>query len=135
MPLLISVLAIIGGAVSWYIHYTRRRQKKLVCFLGQDCNAVVYSKYNALLGVPNELLGVFYYAVMVVLMLLVFIGVITFSGWIAIMVYALSVVAAVFSSILLAIQLGILHKLCEYCLVSTIVNFVITVLLFMASLV
>ena len=61
-PIYLVILSLIGFAVSFYIYYTKKYDKKLHCILGEDCDAVVKSKYGKTFGMENTLPGMLYYA-------------------------------------------------------------------------
>ena len=59
----ILLLAFIGIYLSFFIFRKKYKKEKLVCYLGEDCNKVIYSKYSRLLfNIPNEILGILYYS-------------------------------------------------------------------------
>ena len=61
-------LALIGLILSSYIFWKKKKSEKLVCFIGQDCDTVIHSRYSKLLfGIPNEILGMVYYGFDIVL--------------------------------------------------------------------
>lgn len=60
---LIFTLAAIGISETVYLIKKRRQNDKPVCFIGEDCHAVLESKWNKILGIRNDILGLFYYLV------------------------------------------------------------------------
>lgn len=121
----IFLLALIGFIVSWYIFYKKQRHEKLVCFLDQGCNRVVESKYNSLFfGIPNERIGMVYYASVMVFAILVFGGTEIFTG----LLLTASALATLSSLVLLFIQAFVLKQWCEYCLTSAVASIAIFVL-------
>lgn len=110
---LILGLAAVGFLVSSYLLKVKLRNEKLVCFLGEDCDAVVKSKYGSTFGVPNELFGVLYYAGM-------------FGGTVfslpAILLQTASVFALSASLFLVFVQAFFLKKWCEWCLSTALIN-------------
>lgn len=128
---IILLLAVVGFVVSLYIFLKKRRRKPLTCFLGHNCNVVVNSKYQALLGVPNELVGVVFYALMLVVGLVLWSGV-SLPLLMVWLIFGISLVAALFSVILTGIQWFILHDWCEYCLLSSAMSIAIVIVEIMA---
>ena len=64
IPLLLVVAAAIGGlSIVIYIRYKKGRpEEAMVCPLGSDCHSVIYSEYSKFFGIPLELFGMGYYA-------------------------------------------------------------------------
>ncbi len=121
-------LAISGFAVSWYIYYKKKRNEKLVCIIGEDCDKVVRSKYGSLLGVSNEVLGMGYYGLVAVLSGIILTGtgtILSFPLFTFLLIIGGG--AALFSIVLLFIQSFILEELCEYCIVSAAASIIIFV--------
>lgn len=126
--LLIFLCASVGLGVSVYIFIKKRRQQPLVCFLGQACNVVVRSKYNALVfGIPNEVIGMVYYSIMVVSAVGLLTGMFTAWPGLTIFIISISALAAIFSIILVIIQFTLLKLWCEYCLLSSAMSIILTV--------
>lgn len=61
---LIIILSVLGFSVASYIRYKKSRNERLVCYMGDDCNKVVFSSYSTLLGIPNEMIGMAYFSLM-----------------------------------------------------------------------
>ena len=55
------VLSVVGFVVSFYIFYSKKYDKPLHCMIGQDCDAVVKSKYGKTFGIENTVPGMLYY--------------------------------------------------------------------------
>lgn len=112
-----------GFWVSWYIYRKKKKNQPLVCLIGKDCNQVVWSKYNAMFGIPNEVVGMVYYSATAAGALFLGNGVFVFFGipvWSALVIAG--GVATSSSIILLFIQAFILRRWCDYCIVSTIIT-------------
>ena len=117
---------------SWYIFYKKQKNEKLSCFIGQDCNEVVNSKYSHIYGVPNEVLGILFYLAVLGLVGLVALGISELHGISLLAVIRLIAFFALLLSIFLtAIQAFVLKAWCEYCLVASFANFGIFVLAFL----
>ena len=126
----ISLLAIIGFLLSWFIFSKKKRNKKLVCFIGKDCNKVLYSKYSKLFfGISNEALGMVYYGVVVLFAVLFFFGIEQISA-LSLIPFLLIITgaASVFSIVLIYLQAFVIREWCEYCLMSAGINIVIFIL-------
>jgi len=57
---LIFILALIGIVETIYLIHQRKKQAKLVCLLGKNCHIVLESKYNKILGIHNDIAGLFF---------------------------------------------------------------------------
>lgn len=132
MMILLIILAIVGLLDSWYIFYKKQKNEKLVCFIGQDCNEVVNSKYSHIYGVPNEILGIIFYLAVLGLVGLVALNITEFHG-VSLMavVHLMAFFALLLSIFLTAIQAFVLKTWCEYCLIASFANLGIFVLAFL----
>ena len=132
MIALLIILAVVGLLDSWYIFYKKQKNEKLVCFIGQDCDEVVNSKYSHIYGIPNEVLGIIFYLSVLGIVGLVALGTTEFHG-ISLMavIHLIAFFALLLSVFLTAIQAFVLKAWCEYCLVAMIANFGIFVLAFL----
>lgn len=119
--MILNILALIGIIISGYIFYKKLRNEKLVCILGDACDAVVKSKYSSFMGIPNEFIGIIYYLSIIFL--------VPFSQYLNIppqfyttALLAASLMAFLYSVYLSYTQLAVLKQICEYCLVANICN-------------
>ena len=119
--------SLVGLFTSWYIYNKKeRRHEKLVCFIGNDCDDVVKSKYSRFLGIHLEIWGMIYYLTISVLVLGIYYGLETILSLdAALILFVLSGVAAFISVILVFIQAFIIKEWCEYCLISAAMTFII----------
>ena len=122
--IILMILSIIGFAVSYYIFYSKKYDKHLYCPIGQDCDAVVKSKYGKTFGIENTIPGMLYYVVIFAYGILL-----NRNVFIALPVYyfivGISVASVLFSLYLVYVQKFILKKWCIYCIVSTIASIMI----------
>lgn len=126
----IGFFALVGLAVSGYIFTKKQKHEKLMCFLGDDCNKVVNSKYNSLFfGIPNEVMGLGYYAAVFIGVIMLFLEV-QHIGFIPFLPAFLigSGMSALFALYLLYVQYMVLKEWCEYCVASAIASIAIFVL-------
>jgi uncharacterized membrane protein len=124
----VFLLAIAGFVISWFIFHKKRKKEHLVCIVGKRCETVLYSKYNKMFGFPNENLGMLYYFLLAVSVIIFLLGIESF-GFISITVTLLSfaVLAFLFSLYLTYIQFFVLKATCDYCLSSALVNLLILI--------
>jgi len=122
-------VAVLGFLDALYIYVKKKRNEKLVCVIGSDCNTVIRSRYAVLFGVDNTVIGMIYYVT--VILVLVLAPYLTLSS--VVVWWGLRLVAgfaALMSVYLLYIQLVVLKEWCDYCLLAALVNIVLAVLLF-----
>ena len=67
IDLWLAVPAVVGGIVSAYLLATKAVHASPYCPLGTGCDVVQSSRYAAAFGIPVALLGLAYYAVLLVL--------------------------------------------------------------------
>jgi hypothetical protein len=89
----------------------------MVCPLGSDCHAVIESEFSHFLGIPVEMLGLFYYAA-IAITYAIFIIVGNPSLLVSFLVFLFSLLAFLFSMYLTFIQVFTLRQLCTWCLTS-----------------
>lgn len=129
-PMYLVILSLIGFAVSFYIYYTKKYDKKLHCIFGEDCDAVVKSKYGKTFGMENTVPGMLYFALIFAYGIGMLFNQNIFKG--AIIYYFLvgaSIASVLFSIYLTAVQAFVLRKWCEYCIVSSIASLFILLVL------
>ena len=129
-PIHLIALSIVGFAVSFYIFHSKKYDKPMHCMIGQDCDAVVKSKYGKTFGVENTVPGMIYYLLIFAYAAGMLLNRNIFKGNI---IYHFLVIASIgsvlFSIYLAAVQAFILKKWCEYCIVSSIASLLILIIL------
>lgn len=129
-PVYLIMLSLIGFAVSFYIYYSKKYDKPLHCLIGQDCDAVVKSKYGKTLGIENTVPGMLYYVLIFIYGIAVFLNRYLFKGNnIYYFVVIASISSVLFSIYLTAVQAFVLKKWCEYCIISSISSLLILLVL------
>ena len=127
--------AAVGLAISLYIYITQSKKKAMVCIRGEDCDAVVSSKYNKTFGIKNEYGGIAYYSAVIIAAVLSLVGINTvFSIDLNLLVLIAASGAALFSIYLTAIQAFVLRIWCEYCVTSAVMSIAIFVIEFLPYL-
>ena len=115
--ILMSLLAFFGFWVAKHIYNHKKRDAKpLLCPAKFDCHGVVHSDYSKFLGLPLEIIGMLYYA-------LVF-----FSYASGLFIYPIKFVitgAALFSVYLVFVQIFILKKTCLWCYLDALISILI----------
>jgi len=126
---LIFILGVGGFWVARHIYKHKKPDNKpLVCPMNFNCTAVVHSDYSKFLGVPVEIFGMIYYAVIGVSYLsLIFMATLSTPIFTATLV-GLSLAAFIFSIYLIAVQIFILKEGCFWCFVSAAASIAIFIL-------
>ncbi len=128
---IIFVLSIIGVFLCAYIYSAKKKGKVLVCAIGTDCDKVVHSKYSAILGIPLENIGMFYYSSFAILSGLIIFGIKSvFVFDLNFFLMIVSAMGAFFSLVFIYIQTVLIKEWCEYCLVSVGLSLIIFLIKF-----
>ena len=123
LPLILSIIfALSGFSIAYYIHRKKRTKTNLVCPMKGHCDSVVYSQFSSFFGISVELLGMGYYAVVVL-------------GYLAILAapnllqspfcYSLILFtggAFMFSLYLVFVQVFSIRQYCTWCLTSALLS-------------
>ena len=114
---LLFTLSAIGIAETAYLLRQRQAHQSPICVIGQGCTKVLESKFNRLLGVPNDLLGLLFYLAIATLTasLVIEVGPLVLIGLVA----KLMIVGASCMSVVLTwIQWKLIKSWCFWCLMS-----------------
>lgn len=116
---ILIIIAAFGGLwISHHIWKTKRMRKHLVCPVGFNCDAVVQSRYGTLLGIPLEVLGMFYYGG-IAIVYGIFLAFPTAIPAALITAVLMSTAASFLFTIYLAIvQFMIIREHCSWCIAS-----------------
>ena len=129
--ILLLILDLIGLSIAIYLVWKRKRDESPVCIIGEECHAVLGSKYNKIFGIHNDVLGVFFYLGMfgMVTLLKYDIGpVILLLQGLKLMVGGGAVMAAIF----MFLQWKVIKKWCFWCITSNINTWIIAYIVFNA---
>lgn len=128
----IFVLGVCGFLVARHIYrHKNNNESPLVCPIKFDCHAVTHSDYSKFFGIPLEIYGMTYYAVISLsYLLLIFIPEMPGAVHIDLVavLIAASSMAFLFSLYLISVQIFILKKGCSWCIVSAFICLVIFIL-------
>ena len=118
LTLIIIATGIGGFFLAFYIRHKKTKNERMICPLDGDCAPVIHSSYSRFLGIPVELLGMLYYAT-IILAYILFLAFpqLTHSSAVF-LVIAISTAALFFSLYLTFIQIFSLRQLCSWCLIS-----------------
>ncbi len=117
-----------GFILAFYIHTKKKAKQPLVCPLRSSCESVVHSNYSKFLGVPVELFGLAYYALIAVSHLFLLAYKNGSPGWFSFVVLVISFFSFLFSLYLVSIQAFVLKQWCTWCLFSAFLCTVIFLL-------
>jgi uncharacterized membrane protein len=112
------IFGIAGFLLASYVYTKKQKQENLVCPMNGSCDEVVNSRYSKFLGVPVEVMGMFYYAFIVLIYSYIFLNGNTVSDLFKFFVTGITVGAFFFSVYLIIIQAFILRMWCTWCLFS-----------------
>lgn len=121
----LAVLSILGIFISAYLVKNRIKRRIVVCPI-DGCEKVLESKWNHILGIKNDVMGLFYYTLILLATLYLFF----ISDNILFFTKIIEGVALLFSAILTFIQIKIIKEYCFYCFVSALINLLIFVNVF-----
>ena len=107
-----------GFGVAYYIYYTKRHHKQLVCPIGSNCNAVINSKYATFLSVSLEYWGMFYYAAIFTAYIVLIFSPHLLSGLFLTGLIMFTTGAFFFALYLLFAQAFLLRQWCIWCILS-----------------
>lgn len=118
IDIILIVLGSAGFSLAFYIYHRKRAKKPLICPLRAKCELVTTSSYSKFLGVPVEILGMLYYASVVIFHGFVLASPAAFSVSAVRLSLGLSTFAFLFSLYLISIQAFVLKQWCTWCLCS-----------------
>jgi uncharacterized membrane protein len=119
-----QILTFLGLINAFYLFWKLNKNSKLVCPINSDCNEVVRSKWSKIFFIRNEILGIFFFLLLffAIPFILIFPSL---EQIILKSLFPISLIGLAFSSFLVYVQTNILKKYCFYCLISTIITFLI----------
>jgi len=138
LKLIIAALAFVGFLIAGYIHVTKKNASPLVCPLEGSCDAVIHSDQSSLFGIPVELLGSAYYALMAVVYVFFFLFPSMLHEWFPYSLLVVTALAFIFSLYLTAVQAFVLKHWCTWCLFSAsicVMMFLITIIVMKGELI
>ena len=124
----IILLALGGLCLSAYIYRNKRKNKPMICPIHGSCDFVMHSKYSSIFGFPAEVLGIFYYVAIILLVLDTIVVPFGFYRLTVFVLVALSALGFLMSLYFTWIQLGVIKKWCSLCIGSALICAVIFIL-------
>jgi uncharacterized membrane protein len=123
---LCAFLAVIGLFDSIYLSMKHLSGEMVPCGITTGCEEVLTSSYSTMLGVPLPYMGVAAYFTAFSLSILGIYGY-ALAGK---LLLPLAAIMAFFSSWLLFVQSGVLHKFCQFCLLSAATSLMLFAVIF-----
>src|SRR5215475_5294938 len=120
---LMLALTVIGIGVAVYVAQGAYTGKPLWCPILDGCNAVVNSPYSRVFGVPMSYFGFIYYVYMFALAARLAFE--PFSNSLRFRAILYAGVGAASSMYFMYLQLGFIHAVCIYCLISALTTFLL----------
>lgn len=122
LAIAMMVVSFLGFVDAAYLTIQRFTGASLPCTLTHACDTVTRSEYSTILGIPVVVLGVIYY-------LTIFFGAYFFLEYRSRIYFkitaAMTVFGLIFSTWFVYVQLGILHAICQYCMLSALTSLVL----------
>jgi uncharacterized membrane protein len=127
LPIFIIIIAVVGFLDSGYLTWGYYSGAQLKCTIFEGCNTVLASEYSLFLGlIPNALLGMIYYGLVVFLLVVYLVERIKIALQVA---TALVAVGVLFSAYFVYLQIAVINAICIYCMVSATDTLLLAVLL------
>ena len=115
----ILIFAAFGGfLLAFCIRHKKQAHEKMICPLDSDCDAVIYSDYSKFLGIPLEIIGLWYYGIIAVSYTLFLVIPAFAAPTVVFGVLILTIAAFLFSLYLTFIQAFAIRQWCTWCLIS-----------------
>jgi len=126
---ILLALEVIGLLIAGYLVHKRKKNEHVVCLIGEDCQAVLESKYNTVFGVVhNDVMGLLYYIVMIILLNFLKFEVGPAEWWL-IAVQALAIIGGIMAVMFMFIQWRVLKAWCFWCILSNIDTWIIALII------
>ena len=131
--LILMIIGCAGFTLASYIYRRKRAKKPLICPLRTKCELVTQSSYSKFLGIPVEILGMLYYASVVILHGFVVVYPVIFTASTARASLIISTIAFLFSLYLISIQAFVLKQWCTWCICSAMFCVAIFVMTYLSA--
>ena len=120
LSLFIISFSLAGFSLAFYIynHKSSKSEKKLICPLNFDCEAVIHSPYSKFWGIPIEILGLLYYGLIIISYTFLEISPSLATSTVIFILLGITIIAFMFSLYLTFIQAFNLKQWCTWCLMS-----------------
>ena len=120
--LITIILGVIGFCVALNIFHKKRQQKPLICPLNMKCEQVIFSRYAKFMGIPLDILGMFYYG-LIIISYVIFLFYPSLKNPLFVSTVSMMTTGGfLFSVYLISIQAFKLREWCSWCLMSATVS-------------
>lgn len=120
-----ALVALVGFGNAAYLFYKYYMGESLSCGLLEGCNIVAQSPYAKVFGVPLSLFGVFFYAAVIFLSLVMLIRP---SARVALWILGGSALGVLFSTYFVYLQFFVIDAICIYCMFSALISGILLLL-------
>lgn len=125
---LLFTLAAIGISETSYLIRKRIAAERPVCLIGENCAAVLGSRWNKLFIIPNDILGLLFYIAVSIIAGLLVIGVEPLYLW-ELILNASVFFGSILSVYLFYLQWKVIKEWCFWCVMSAITIWLMGVIL------
>ncbi len=129
---LLFTLSAIGISETVYLIRKRKAEEVPVCFIGSGCHEVLTSKYNKILGIHNDVLGLIFYIFVCFMSALILIDIFPLEILKAIDMLAI-VTGAIMSIYFTSLQAFVIKQWCFWCLMSALTVFTMTIIVILSG--
>lgn len=113
------LFSVIGLLVASYLIYIKFNPASALCLASGGCEVVNTSVYSSIRGIPIAALGALSYLVLIAALLLETRNALV-GEWGVLVEFGLSLVGTLYSAYLTYIEVGVLHRICPYCVTSAV---------------
>ncbi len=129
---LLFTLSAIGISETVYLIRKRKAEEVPVCFIGSGCHEVLTSKYNKILGIHNDVLGLVFYIFVSLVSAFILIEAFPITTLKTIDVIVI-LSGAVMSAYFTFLQAFVIRKWCFWCLMSALTVFTMTIIVILSG--
>ncbi len=119
---IVAIIALFGFIISTVIRHTKKVGQTLVCPLDFNCDSVIHSSYSKFFGIDVATLGIIYYGGITSLYAFFWLFPSILPESVHLIGFFLSVLAVLFSLLLLTIQAIVIREWCFWCIVSAFIS-------------
>jgi len=123
----ILFLSVIGLGISLYLTYMYTTDQVAICFGSGGCEAVQYSPYAWIFGIPIPGLGAAAYVLLILLAAVAGRPGGSQGFWL-LALFGVSLIGLLFSAYLTALELFVIHAICIWCVASAVIQLIIFLL-------